>query len=371
MVSATSVIYTPYNTCTDGGQHDGAQPPASIDVRPGGVNLSKKKKKISKYNTGGGYVQYSISHVNFFLFLVVCCAGIIILISLVLVVAVAAVLVSFAVKQYRSNQQSVTERYRENSSVVLAELDHFYTESLTVTEDTEHLNDFRHDIEVYQLEGHRCSELEYVTEYMLNGSDLTPIPPVYALANSSILVHICGSTNATTESDRLEIVLKNHLEETDENPYKVNFFHPGLVGKPRCKDMTFQLPANGYYTLIMMNPSTPIQFDYELTYKIRAIDTHLLAEHSFSNYTLHADQESCKFSLSSGIMKKSCFVAVIRENPNTTKGYVHIQLKYGNRMAGFIAGVVVLSVVAITLFIASIVIISLFIRRVIKHTKID
>lgn len=56
MVSATSVIYTPYNTRTDGGRHDGAQPPANIDVRPGGVNLSKKKKKISKYDTEGGVV---------------------------------------------------------------------------------------------------------------------------------------------------------------------------------------------------------------------------------------------------------------------------------------------------------------------------
>ena len=294
----------------------------------------------------------------------VCCT--IFLILLVLAAGVAAVLVGYAVKHYQSNQPS-TERYHENSSVVLAELDHFYTKSLTVTEDTEHLNDFHHDVEVYHAEC-KCSDLVNMTTYTLNGSDLTPKPPVYALAGSSISVYICGSTNETTESERLEIVLKNHLEE-DKVPFRVNFFHPGLDGKRRCKDMIFHLPANGYYTIIfVLNPSSPIDFDYELTYKIQAIDFHLLVEYSFANYTLRADQESCKFSLSNGINKQSCFVAVIRENPNTTKGDVHIQLKYGNRKDGFIAGVFMLSATA---FIALIVVLSLFIQRAVKHAKVE
>jgi hypothetical protein len=198
----------------------------------------------------------------------VCCA--IFLILLVLAAGVAAVLIGFAVEQYRSYQPT-TERYRENSSVILAELGHFYTKSLTVIEDTEHLNDFRHDIEVYHAEC-KCRDLVTLTTYTLNGSDhdLTPMPPVYALADSSISIHICGSTNATTESERLEIVLKKHLEEEtllNDLPYEVNFFHPGLNGKPKCKDITFHLPANDYYTVIIMNPSSQIQFNYELMYK--------------------------------------------------------------------------------------------------------
>ena len=326
--------------------------------------MSKKKKRISKSTE-------KLSH-NIIIFLVVavCCTGTIFLILLVLAAGVAAVLIGFAVKQYRSNQPT-TERYHENSSVILTELDHFYTKSLTVTEDTEHLNDFRHDIEVFHAEC-KCSDLVTLTTYTLNGSDVTPIPPVYALAGSSISVHICGSTNATTESERLEIVLKNHLEEANlpnEVPFRVNFFYPGLDGKRMCKDVIFHLPANDYYTMIfVLNPSSPIDFDYELIYKTQAIESHLLAEHSLANYILRADQESCKFSLSSDINKQSCFVAMIRENPNTTKGDVHIQLKYGNRMGGFIAGIVVLSATA---FIASIVVLSLLIRRAVKHAKVE
>ena len=297
------------------------------------------------------------------LFVVVCCT--IFLIVLVLAAAVvAALLIGFAVKQYRSNQPT-TERYHENSSVILAEPGPFYTKSLTVIEDTEHLNDFRHNIEVYHA-GCKCSDLTTLTTYTLNGSDhdLTPVPPVYALAKSSISIHICGSTNATTNSERLEIVLKKNLEEGNDNPYKVNFFHPGLDGEMRCKDIVFHLPAKDYYTVIIMNPSSQIQFHYELMYKIQKIDSYLLAEHALANYTLQADQESCKFSLKIG--KKSCFVAVIKENPNTTIGDVHIQLKYGNRLDGLIAAIVLAAIA----FVVSIIVVCLFIRCT-RHAKVE
>ena len=278
----------------------------------------------------------------------------------------AAALTGFAVKQYKSNQPT-TGRYHENSSVILAELNHFYTESLSVTEDTEHLNDYRHDIEVHHAEC-KCSDLVTTTTYTINGSDFSPIPTVYALAGSSISVQICGSTNVTTDSERLEIVLSDQLEEPKFNqiPYKVNFFHPGLNGGQKCKDMIFDLPANGYYTLSFLHPSTPISFDFELTYNIRAIDSNLLAEHTITNYILHADQESYKFPMSHG-NKQSCFVAVIRDNPNTSKGDVHIQLNYGNRLDGLIAGAVVLSAVALIVLVLLIVMIAL----ALKHTKLE
>ena len=285
------------------------------------------------------------------------------------VLVAGLLLIGLSVKQHQSNQPT-TERYRENSSVILAELDPFYTKSLSVIEDTEHLNDFRHDIEVYQA-GCKCSDLMTLTMYTLNGSDhdLTPVPPVYALAKSSISIHICGSTNATTNSERLEIVLKKNLEEGNDNPYKVNFFHPGLDGEMRCKDIVFHLPAKDYYTVIIMNPSSQIQFHYELTYKIQKIDSYRLAEYALANHTLQADQESYKFSLKIAIGKKNCFVAVIKENPNTTIGDVHIQLKYGHQRGGFIAGIV-FATIAFIIVVGSIIVICLFIRCT-RHAKVE
>jgi hypothetical protein len=61
-------------------------------------------------------------------------------------------------------------------------------------------------------------------------------------------------------------------------------------------------------------------------------------------------------------------VAVIKDNRNTTRGDVHIQLKYGNRKDGLIAGIVVLSALAV---IVSIAVLFLFIRRCIRHTKVE
>ena len=65
--------------------------------------------------------------------------------------------------------------------------------------------------------------------------------------------------------------------------------------------------------------------------------------------------------------KHSCFVTVIRDNPNTSKGDVHIQLNYGNRLDGFIAGAVVLSAIVLIVLVLLIVMIAL----ALKHTKIE
>ena len=224
--------------------------------------------------------------------------------------------------------------------MILTEVNHFFTESLSVTEDTEHQHDFYHDIEVYQVES-KCSDLVNRTVYTINGSDSSfQTQTFYALAGSTIALHVCGSTNSKTLSERLDIVLQNHLGGPNSND-PVNFLYLGPGQK--CKDITFSLPTRAYYTIMFLPPSSPTTFEFELTYDLRVIDPIFIAEHAMANYTLHADLDRCKFSLSAGI-RYSCFVAVIRENPNTSIGDVHIHVSYGNRWGGFIAGVVLLSI---------------------------
>ena len=283
----------------------------------------------------------------------VCC---LIFLILVVLMAGAAALTGFAAKQYKANQPSI-QHHRGNSTVILAELNHFYTESLSVTEDTEHLHDFHHDINVYEAET-KCSNLVNMTTYTIQGSDHKYTSTTYALAGSAIHLHICGSTNQTYSTDRLELLLLNHLDDDNDFPNKVNFFVPGLDGKKACKYVNFDLPTTDYYTLSLLPPSTPMSFEFELTYDIKRIDPHLLAEYTVTNYTLHNDQDSCKFTLTTGI-EYSCFVAEIREIPNI-KGDVHIQLHYGNRWAGLIAGVVLL---VTSCFIATVLVITLAVRK--------
>ena len=279
------------------------------------------------------------------IFLVVLgCCFVVMTISLVMV-TLAATLIGFTIK-YQCNQPTALQCH-QNSSVILAELYHLSTSQLSVMEDTEHLGDIHHDITVYQAES-ECSNLKNWITYTENGSNNSPTstPTFYALAGSSVALFICGSTNSTVYSERLEIVLMNDVDNpyTNDVPYKVNFFDPGLDGKLNCKNIKFNLETKNYYSLSFLPPPTSMSFQYELTYNISVIDPNLLAEHAQASHTLHADQDSCNFTMSWGINSFSCFVAVIRENPNALNKDVHIHLSYGNQQGGLIAGYIVIAV---------------------------
>lgn len=218
-------------------------------------------------------------------------------------------------------------------------------------EDAEHQGDFQHDIDVYRVET-MCSDITNNTVFTIVGAENTSLPPFYALARSSVSLEICGSTTSATYPERLEILLQDHLEETNsvDTPYKVKSFEPGLNSESVCKNVTFTLPKNSYYTLRFISPKTPMTFTYQLTYDLYVIDVDLLAKHTRENFTLHADQESCTFTLTWGI-KHSCFVAMIRDNSNVFVDDVHIQLTYGNQWYGLMAGPILLLVVAAAIII--------------------
>ena len=158
-----------------------------------------------------------------------------ILLTLLTLAAGAAILLGFTIKQYQENQ-TTTQWYRENSSVILTEVNHFFTESLTVMEDAEHRGDFHHDIDVYQVEP-TCSVITNWMVRTIDGAENTSIRTFYALADSSVFLNICGSTNLPNYPEQLEIVLQDHLEEPNSNdsPYKVKYFEPGLNGEMACK----------------------------------------------------------------------------------------------------------------------------------------
>ena len=221
-------------------------------------------------------------------------------------------------------------------------------------EDAEHQGDFQHDINIHWVES-MCNVITNRTVFTIDSAVNTSLPPFYALAGSSVFLEICGSTSLTTYPERLEILLQDHLEEPNsiDTPYKVKYFEPGLNGEPVCKNVTFTLPQNNYYTLMFISPKTPMTFTFKLTYDLYVIDVDLLAKHTSANFTLHADQESCSFTLSWGI-KHSCFVAMIRENPNVFIDDVHIRLTYGNRWYELIAGPILLLIFATAIIVLAV-----------------
>jgi hypothetical protein len=243
---------------------------------------------------------------------------------------------------------------RENTSVILAEVHHFITQSVVVTEDTKHIGDFYRKVEIYRL-NLPCSNLP--TRIRLNtianlsfSNDTT----FYALANSLISFNICGRTNHTIgELERLELVL--YKEEPQETTvYVIDFFHVGTNNEWECKESILYLDEPGYFTITFLSPTHPAEFTFNATYTTSEIDFEQLNERAEANYTLYKDQDSHTFPLDF-TTDHSCFVAIIGDNLSSLKENVHIELKFFNqKMTIFVAGGI-LSIFAIIYLVALII----------------
>ena len=239
----------------------------------------------------------------------------------------------------------MTVRCEENTSVVLAEVHHFIIDSMVVTEDTKHIGDFYRDVDIYHL-NLPCNslptrEVNVTTVTNLSSSNGTTF---YALAGSSIHLSICGKTNHTFgELERLEVVLyKEILQATAVDA--IDFFHVGRNDEWKCKESKLYLSEPGYYTITFLLPTHPAEFALNATYSIYEIDSEQLYERAKTNYTLYMDQENHTFPVEA----RSCFVAVVRDNPSTLKENVHIKLKFLNqRNLVLIPGCSILMIVTI------------------------
>ena len=77
-----------------------------------------------------------------------------------------------------------------------------------------------------------------------------------------------------------------------------------------------------------------------------------------ANYTLYKDQDSHKFPIRFGT-DRSCFVAVIGDNPSSLKENVHVKLNFFNQRKVVFIAVGILSTCAIIYL----VIVALIIKR--------
>ena len=282
---------------------------------------------------------------------VIICAGCVSISLLGLLVCCLVLLAVYGVHWNKIHPAKVLKCY-ENSSVVLAEVNHFFTSSLSATEDTKHAGDFYHDIEVYQLDS-ACNNLpthKAITN--ANGTDLSLINSTvfYALVGSSISLNICATTNHTpTELERLDVVLYK-----DSQIIAVEFFHLGTDDEWLCKESTLLLDQQGYYTITFLPPTHQATFTYTAIFSINQIDTKLLYRRVLTNQTLRIHQDTFKVPLTFGATH-SCVVATIKDNPHTQRQTVHIQLTFTKQTGVFVIGAVMGILFIIAVLVSTVV----------------
>ena len=277
-----------------------------------------------------------------------------------------AVLIAMAVLISLANKDRLLLGF-ENTTIVLAEVKHMFTSSLTITEDTNHIDDFYRDIEVYQVNS-KCRNLPMHSGTCPQGTGVDIMSmnntKFYALAGSEFHFNICATTNYTsTELDRLEIVVNRRSHDVHTQQVSMHFFYIGVSGEWECKESGVTLHESGYYTINLTPLSHPTSFVFNVSCNILQLNfEEVNGLNSVTNHTLRVDGDSINFPLQHGT-GHSCFIATIKDNPKTVKDSIHIQLGYTWQKDG----IVILSSFIVTYFIF--VILTTVFLCVIGHLK--
>jgi hypothetical protein len=249
---------------------------------------------------------------------------------MLLIVAAAAILLGLTTVAHLRNKTSIS-LYHDNATVILAQVDRFFTRSLTVTQDTDFPGDSDHEIDLYLL-NRECNDLptaetKYTTYdyniYTLNKTTL------YLLPGSFITYSICASTNHTNMPDRLELLVFDNLErarsfDIGDSFYTFAYFSVGVEEDIRCSDETISIEKAGYYYFVFLLPLHLAEFELNVTYAIHWIDPTRFSE-TEKIHILHENQDIVEIVSSPAINKMSCLVAAIKR---AAKPFVHIRLQF-------------------------------------------
>ena len=223
-----------------------------------------------------------------------------------------------------------TTLHHSNSTLILFNGRSYALKSLSVIQDSNHPGNFNHNITVYKHET-ACRDLPHAVN-IIQRNQRGNMGPTYALAGSNVTFKICGYTNQSKPTERLELALQYGLESlpwyhdysTLRHDYlKFIYVIPGSNGEWKCKKVTFSLTRDGYYTTIfLMEPKSAV-FNYSLRYFYRYFDISNVGQ--AESHSLYEDTESVTFVDNP---HKYCYVATIHGRPGATAQFVHIGITY-------------------------------------------
>lgn len=233
--------------------------------------------------------------------------------------------------RYITREENMTTLHHSDTTIILFNGRNYALKSLTITQDSNHPGNFDHNITIYQHEAH-CEALPPHNErHTVKKSDIHPannLSPIYMLADSSMIFTICGSTNRSRPTERLELALIHGLESLQyssllpHNYLHFSYVIPGSNGEWLCKEVTFPITKDGYYTTIFLTKPKSASFNYTLTYNRYYFD--ISSFKSVENHTLHKDTDSATYDNP----HKYCYAATIHQRPGLATQYVHIRITY-------------------------------------------
>ena len=260
-----------------------------------------------------------------------------VLITLIVILTVSALCTLISGISIKNNMNRDNELYHNGDTVIISEVNHFYTKSITVTEEASNPGDFDQTMNLYYFQL-SCNSLPVKNDYQEFSEISTELPNriFYLLRDSTITFHVCASSNDS--ASRAELLLLNDLSTVrnfniNMDPY-IDFwyFRIGANVEWECDTYHYLVRETGYYAVHFILPKFKSTYNYTLKVDKKVIDVTSDLQRPVSNYTLTQDGDTCTFhfSMSTG---KSCIIADIEQQNYVSEDhrYVHAHIQFQSR----------------------------------------
>ena len=250
----------------------------------------------------------------------------------------------------------------EGTTMVLQSIDQFRIKSIHAREDIQY-QDISLEVQ-FILADMGCSNLPLLTDSSVtNNTKVKNMIGLYLMHGSYISLNICATAN-NTSPERGEVFILSNLTEArffdplrdSENVFLSTSFEIGYSQDKHqpwiCTPVNCTINDDGYYSVIFLEPSYPVQYHYTSNISRNYIDLSSLR----SNWNCTVDNEydnHCYQELPWAI-KETCLIARIENSAtsHTKKFFIHILVDFELQVGVLILGYT-LSGLSLLIFILS------------------
>lgn len=229
------------------------------------------------------------------------------------------------------NHRHMKQLHSGGAVAIVAEVNHFFTSQVTITEDAHNIGDTNHRIDLYHFP-QSCKHLPITSEEYNHTSSLPQKIVKYILKGSTIKMDIEAAAS-TSNISRTDIILftgldaaRNNFDIHSKEKTDFQYFF-------EREEYSYRVSRTNYYVLHFLKQEPTLNYNYTLRVD-KNIDLQTLPQHC--SLRKHRDNCSFNFTFTTG---SSCLVADV-ESKQTTPSFVHLQTERKSRQGNAIVGAV-------------------------------
>ena len=280
------------------------------------------------------------------------------------------------------NTNLITTAYG-GTTMVVKSINQFYIKSVLAREDIQH-KDIPQQVQ-FILADMECNNLPLLNiTYETTGTMVENQTGLYLMHGSYISFNICATANHTSP-ERGEVFILNNLTEArffdPQRDSEYVCFKSFAIGHSQdkqhpwtCTPVDCHINSDGYYSVVFLDPSYPVQYNYTSNILQKYIDLHSLQ--SSWNCTLYDEDHQCHREWQWGTTE-TCLIAMVGSNNNLAsnsivldnqKYFTHIAVDLTLQVGVLILGYV-FSSLSLLIFIISMVFCCLGYKKQLRKIK--